>query len=76
MFTHATATDSPGASDDPVDASADTRFVVSETTEATSEALADSLAAAEAVAPSPSPFDTTATERLPNTTDGENQVVR
>lgn len=73
MSTHATATDSTAASDDFTDATAEVHLGVAE---AKAETTADSLTAAEAVAASPSPFDTTATKRLPNTTDGENQVVR
>lgn len=73
MSTHATATDSTAASDDFTDATAEAHLGVAD---ATAEATADSLTAAEAVAASPSPFDATATKRLPNTTDGENRVVR
>lgn len=73
MSTNATAPDSTTTSDDYFDASTGTHLPVAETDV---EGKADSLTAAEAVAASPSPFDTTATKRLPNTTDGDNQVVR
>ncbi|WP_430505391.1 hypothetical protein [Haloparvum sp. PAK95] len=73
MSTHATATDSTAARDDFTDATAEAHPAVAD---ATPETTVGSLTAAEAVAASPSPFDTTATKRLPNTTDGENQVVR
>ncbi|MFB6234494.1 MAG: hypothetical protein ABEH81_02725 [Halopenitus sp.] len=73
MSTNATATDSTTASDDYFDASTGTHHPMAEADVA---AKVDSLTAAEAVAASPSPFDTKATKRLPNTTDGENQVVR
>ncbi|MGZ0746517.1 hypothetical protein [Haloparvum sp. AD34] len=73
MSTHATATDSTAAHDDFTDATAEAHLGAAD---ATAETTAGSRTAAEAVAASPSPFDTTATRRLPNTTDGENQVVR
>lgn len=71
MSTQATAADSTATTDDCPDTATRVNLPVEEP-----KTDPDSLTAAEAVAAAPSPFETTATTRLPNTTDGENEVVR